>query len=356
MSKIIKLPGLIDPHVHLRDPGQTYKEDFYTGTSAALAGGYTTILDMPNNLAPVTTLGRLENKIKIAKEKILCDVGFHFGSLGDNLDEFEKISEKVIGLKLYLSQTTGGFIIPKKKAEAVFRRWPKNKVILVHAENKMLDYIIKLVSVFKNKVYICHVGRKDEIIKIRKAKDDGLAITFGTTPHYLFLTNKDFKKNGPFAFMKPPLGSKKDQDFLWKNIRFVDVIESDHAPHTIEEKESNRPPFGVPGLETTLPLLLTAAAKGRITIEQIVEKCYENPAKIFNIKTNEKTHSEVDLNQEYVIENKNLKTKCGWSPFAGWKVKGKVKRVFIRGKKVYEGEKVLLKPGSGKILQPIKES
>ncbi len=122
MSKLI-LPGLIDPHVHLRDPGQTWKEDFHTGTSAALAGGFTTILDMPNNKIPIITSKRLNEKIKIAKEKIVCDVGFYFGSLGDNLDQFEKVSKKILGLKLYLNQTTGNFLVDKKMLKKIFIAW-----------------------------------------------------------------------------------------------------------------------------------------------------------------------------------------------------------------------------------------
>lgn len=181
MSNLI-LPGLIDPHVHLRDPGQTQKEDFYTGTSAALAGGYTTILDMPNNKVPITTLEKLEKKIKIAKEKIVCDVGFYFGSIGENLGEFEKLffysssererveklslnssrqartiknlSSLIFGLKLYLNRTTGNFIIEKNLLESIFTTWlstfqsmslcssilsTKNvKPILVHAERRLI--------------------------------------------------------------------------------------------------------------------------------------------------------------------------------------------------------------------------
>jgi len=144
---------------------------------------------------------------------------------------------------------------------------------------------------------------------------------------------------------------------LWKNLRYIDVIESDHAPHTIEEKEGKNPPFGVPGLETTLPLLLTAASEKRLTIEDIIRLCHTNPAKIFGIRqfdsSNYRTKVEADLSEKYTIENKSLLTKCKWSPFDGMKVKGKVKRVFIRGKKVFENGKVLVKPGFGEILKAI---
>src|SRR6185369_14429606 len=124
MGKIITLPGLIDPHVHLRDPGQTHKEDFYTGTSAALAGGYTTVLDMPNNAEPITTLERLEAKIASAEKQIVSDIGFHFGTLGDNFAEFEKVIDKVTGLKIYMNVTTGNFKIDAGSLTEIYKAWP----------------------------------------------------------------------------------------------------------------------------------------------------------------------------------------------------------------------------------------
>lgn len=350
MNNLI-IPGLIDPHVHLRDPGQTHKEDFYTGTAAALAGGFTTILDMPNNKTPITTLKLLNEKIKIAKNKIVCDVGFHFGSLGDNISELKKIKQKVIGIKLYLSLTTGGFVIPKEKVESIFKSWPKNKIILLHAEDDTLDFVISLSKKIKNKIHICHISTAQDLKKIIKAKGEGIKISCGVTPHHLFLIQNDVKRLHGYGKMKPPLQNKKDQKFLWKNLKFIDVIESDHAPHTIEEKRGEKPAFGVPGLETTLPLLLTAVSKKKLKINDIVRLCHINPAKIFNIKTNPKTKIEVDLNSSFIIHNSSLFTKCKWSPFEGMKVKGKVVRVFIRGKKVFENGKVLAKPGSGKTIR-----
>lgn len=349
MSKLI-LPGLIDPHVHLRDPGQTWKEDFYTGTCAALAGGFTTILDMPNNKIPIISSKKLYEKIKIAKEKIVCDAGFYFGSLGDNLEEFEKVKDKVIGLKLYLSLTTGGFIIPKEKVKNVFSNWPKDKVILLHAEDDTLDFAINLTKRLGNKIHICHISTDSDLKQIMKAKGENLPITCGVTPHHLFLAQADVKHLGAFGRMKPPLQSKKDQNFLWRNLKFIDVIESDHAPHTIEEKREEIPPFGVPGLETTLPLLLTAVSEKRLIVEDVIRLCSINPAKIFNIKIDKQTRVEVDLDSSFIINNSSLFTKCCWSPFDGWKVKGKVKKVFIRGKKVFENGKILAQPGFGKIL------
>jgi len=349
---MIKLPGLIDVHVHLRDPGQTNKEDFFTGTSAALAGGFTTILDMPNNKVPIITLERLKEKIKVAKEKIVCDVGFYFGSLGENLKDFKKIQSQVFGLKIYLNQTTGNYIVDEKVFRKVCEVWPKKMPILLHAEANVIEQIIEIAGQASQKIHICHVSSEKELQTIISAKKKGYKVTCGVTPHHLFLTAADEKKLGPYGMMKPSLKTKKDVDFIWKNLKYVDVIESDHAPHTIEEKKFNKSPFGVPGLETTLPLLLTAVSKKKLTMDQLIKLCFNNPKKIFNIKTDKNTFIEIDEKEEYIINNKNLKTKCSWSPFNGWKVKGRVKKVYIRGKKVFEDGKLLVKAGFGKVIKP----
>ena len=350
MAYKIILPGLIDVHVHFRDPGQTHKEDFLTGTKAALAGGFTTVVDMPNNAVPVTTQKLLNEKIKIAKSKAVADIGFHFGSLGNDLSEFKSISTKVFGLKLYLNVTTGNFIIGKKELEIIYCKWKSKQPILLHAESDMLYTVFQIVKKTKKRTHICHVSSKLELEKIIKAKKSGLPITCGVTPHHLFLTRDDEKRLGAYGKMKPYLKSRTDVAFLWKNIEYVDVIESDHAPHTVKEKESEAP-FGVPGLETTLPLLLTAAGEGKISIDDIIQLCHTNPAKIFNIPTDPKTSIEVTM-EKYKIQNINLKTKCSWTPFDGMEVVGKVTRVILHGKTVFENGKVLAKAGSGKYISP----
>lgn len=346
---LIKLPGLIDPHVHLRDPGQTGKEDFFTGTSAALAGGFTTVIDMPNNKIPITTLRLLKEKQKIAREKIVCDIGFYFGSLGDNLEEFPKVQNLAKGLKLYLNETTGNFIIEKGRVEKIFRAWG-SKPILLHAEGDAVEFIINLVKKTGKTVHFCHIAAQKDLELIIKSKEENLPITCGVTPHHLFLNETNIKKLGPFGKMKPYLKSKKDVGFLWKNLQYIDVIESDHAPHTFEEKRGENPPFGVPGLETTLPLLLTAVFEHRLVIDEIIRLCYTNPAKIFNIRTYPQTYIEIDQNTKYEIRNTNLLSKSGWSPFHSYKVTGRIERVFLRGKKVFEDGEILAHPGSGKIL------
>ncbi len=338
-NTMITLPGLIDPHVHLRylDP---HKEDFLSSTFTALAGGFTMVLDMPNNNPPITTFPRLQAKIDQANHYTRYDIGFYFGSLGGNLAEFEKVKDLVLGLKLYLNMTTGGYIINEATMNKIYKKWHEvtggKKPILLHAEEDVMESVVKIIKETNQPTHICHVSSEEELTKIIQIKKAGLPITCGVTPHHLFLTKDDLKKLGPFGLMKPPLKTKRDQEFLWENLQYIDVIESDHAPHTKEEKESSNPPFGVPGLETTLPLLLTAMHQRKITKEEIINKCYTRPKEIFHVPDQTGTHIEVDENEEWEIKNENLYTKCKWSPFNGWKVKGKVKRVFIRGTKVYE--------------------
>jgi dihydroorotase-like cyclic amidohydrolase len=347
---MITLPGLIDSHVHLRDPEQTEKEDFFTGTSAALAGGFTMVVDMPNNLTPITTSERLTNKQQIAEKQIVCDIGLHFGTLGENFNEFPKVQNDVLGLKVYLNQTTGNYIVDEEVFKKICAAWPVGKPILVHAEEDILESVLIIGNEHKQHIHVCHVSSQTELRIILYAKEKGWNVTCGVTAHHLFLTENDAKKLGPYGKMKPSLKSQKDIDFLWRNMKYIDLMESDHAPHTLEEKESDNPPFGVPGLETTLPLLLTAMNEGRITKDEIIEKCYTSPKNIFHLPDQEQTNVEVDENEEWTITNENLFTKCKWTPFNGWKVKGKVKRVTLRGTKVFEDGNILVKPGFGKIL------
>lgn len=345
----ITLPGLIDIHVHLRDPGQTHKEDFLTGTSAALAGGFTMLADMPNNATPITTKELLDEKIEVAKKKIVCDLGFYLGSLGTNLQEFERITRTALGLKLYLDITTGGFIIDEAAVNAIYDAWKSSQPILLHSEEDKVSTIVSAVKRTGKKSHFCHVSSQHELQQIIEAKEQGLPITCGVCPHHLFITGDDVSNLGPYGRMKPFLKSKKDLEYLWSNIRYVDVIESDHAPHTREEKESENPPFGVPGLETTLPLLMTAVDNGRIEEADIIRLCYDNPRKVLNLDTQEDTHIEVEKGI-FEIKNADLKTKCGWSPFDGWKVSAKVRKVVLRGSTVFENGTILAQPGSGRIL------
>jgi dihydroorotase-like cyclic amidohydrolase len=347
MTEILTLPGLIDIHVHLRDPGQTHKEDFTTGTSAALAGGFTMVVDMPNNATPITTLETLTEKLQLASEKTVSDIGFHYGSLGDNLDTFEEAAKHAIGLKLYLNNTTGGYLLDVQHLKDIYAAWPKEKVVLLHVEEDVIDIAIESMKDLDRPVHVCHMPSKEILSKIIDAKKRGLPITCGVCPHHLFLTTEDRERLGVYGDMLPSLKTREDQEYLWEHLDDIDIFESDHAPHTHEEKQAGA--HGVPGLETTLPLLLTAMKQGKITLEQIIDRCHTAPARIFNLPASDDTHVEVEMS-EYEIKNEDLKTKCGWSPFAGQKVYGKVTKVVLRGETVLENGQILAQPGSGKVI------
>ena len=356
---MIKLPGLIDAHVHPRGlPTDSYKEDFYTVTQAAVAGGFTTILDMPNNpKTPTLTLNLLREKQKIAEKKIICDVGFIFGTNGQNLSEFKKVAKYVFGLKVFLSFSTGNLIVNPKTLKQIAKIWPIPPIggpILLHAENS--DTIQKALSILKNskhQIHICHISSKDELEQIIKARNEGINVTCGVTPHHLFLTDQDAKKLGPIGMVKPSLKSQDDVNFLWHHLKDIDIIESDHAPHSKEEKLSNNPPFGITNLETTLALLLTAMKDKRISLEEIIDKCFTKPKEIFSITTDNDTFIEIDENKKWVVDENKLFTKAKFTPYNNWQLTGKVEKVFIRGKKVFEKGEILTKEGSGKILKNI---
>lgn len=353
--KLLKLPGMIDVHTHLRDPGATDKEDFYTGTTAALSGGVTVICDMPNNPIPTISLKALKDKQKIASDKAVCDYGLIFGaSQDDNTSEFKKVVQRTIALKVYMDQTTGTLLVERLGLlEKIFEMWESEKPIMVHAEDATLAKAISLAAVYKRHVHFCHVSLASEVELIKRAKEQKIKISAEVTPHHLFLTENDVKKLGPFGIMKPPLRTQRDQDALWKGIKdgTIDMIATDHAPHTLKEKKGAKPPFGVPGLETALTLLLSAYKQKRLTLNQVIKLYHDNPRKILNLPTQKNTYIMVDLDKKYELENKDLKTKCGWSPFAGWSLYGKVQEVVLRGKTVYKDGKILVKKGYGKNIR-----
>jgi carbamoyl-phosphate synthase/aspartate carbamoyltransferase/dihydroorotase len=343
-ENLIKLPGLIDAHVHLREPGATHKEDFETGTRAAVAGGYTTIIDMPNNPKPTVTPEALYEKINLAQGRIYCDLGFHFGATAESVDYYNELGNKFRGLKLYMSHTTGPLLVDKNEdLEKIFSIYPKNRPILIHGEGEAFDKAIELAKKYNHRVHICHVSQEREVSVIRKMKQDGFPITCEVTCHHLFLNDNDAKQLGPWGSMRPPLQPEKDRLALWKaiNDNTIDIIASDHAPHTMEEKMSDKPPFGVPGLETTLPLLLTAVNEGKLSLERLIELTSKKPAEIYRVNIDKDTFTLVNMTEKGVINSKRLFTKCGWSPFDGMELRGKVFKTVLRNETVFEDGIVL---------------
>ncbi|MFH1863545.1 MAG: amidohydrolase family protein [bacterium] len=355
-AEYIKLPGLADPHVHLREPGATHKEDFETGTMAAIAGGFTTILDMPNNPEPTIFPEALQRKIVLTGNRIYCDVGFHFGATAKGVEYFEQVKDQVFGLKIYMNHTTGTLLMEDRdELNRVFSRWPREKPVIVHAEGETLATAITFARINDKRLHVAHVATKEDVEMVREAKEEDLPVTCEVTPHHLFLTEADEQALGSFGIMKPSLKTEMDRLALWENLKLgvIDMIATDHAPHTREEKLSEKPPFGVPGLETSLPLLLTAVAEDKLTLDQVVELTSTNPRKIFGLPDvrMDETYTLVDLKKSYLINSNNLKTKCGWTPFEGMRVTGEIRQVVLRGQIVFDGESMLSEP-RGNIVYP----
>ena len=351
MGRVIQIAGMVDPHVHLRDLDWAHKATFASETAAALAGGYWAVLDMPNTPPSTVSGAALELKRARLAESALCDWGVYFGaSQSDNRAAFASVIDDVCGLKIYCNATTGDLLVDDQALrERMYAAWNPARVIAVHAEGETVPCILDLVRKTRKPTHFLHISTAQEIGYLRAAKEAGLPVTIGVCPHQLLLTEDDVPALGGFGLMKPTLKTSSDRDALWQAIgdEVVDVIESDHAPHTLAEKLSDVPPYGVPGLETTLPLMLTAVREGRVTLEQVIALVADNPRRIWGLTCPPETYALVDLDATYTIERQNLRTACGWSPFEGMRVTGKVIETWIRGTRVYDGERVLVEPGFG---------
>jgi dihydroorotase-like cyclic amidohydrolase len=345
------LPGLIDVHTHLRVPGGEHKEDFATGTAAALAGGVTMLLAMPNTTPPLTTVQVMRQTRATAETDIRCDVGLFAGASPEHVAQLPALSAYANALKIYLNDTFGPLRVEDVPTlRACFQQWPREKLIAMHAEKQSVAVGIGLAATYGRPVHFCHISRREEIELIADAKGRGLPITCEVTPHHLFLTAQDANKLGPLGDMRPLLGSQDDVDALWSHIHdTVDCIATDHAPHTLQEKASPNPPPGIPGLETSLPLMLTAVSQNRLTLERLIELMHHNPRRIYDLPAQPDTHIEVDMIPN-TIRNETMISRVGWTPFAGLEVAGRVVRVVLRGELVYEDGRLLAQPGDGRLL------
>ena len=338
------LPGLVDVHVHLRVPGGEHKEDFRTGTAAALAGGFTTLMAMPNTRPPLITVDDYQIAQNASVKDSLCDVFLYAGASDQHIAELPALARQAPALKLYMDETYGELRVQGLETlTQIAQTWPVDKVLALHAEGDSVAIGIGLAATYNRPVHFCHISRKEEIELIAAAKARGLPVTCEVTPHHLFLTKSDAARLGPLGDMHPRLAEQADVDALWQHINTtIDCIASDHAPHTLEEKtRSETPPPGVPGLESTLPLLLTAAAQGRLSYTRLIELLYSNPMRIFNLPKQPDTWVEVDEQAHYTFPDHPLYTKCGWSPFTGHEMTGRIINVVLRGKKVVKDGSVL---------------
>jgi carbamoyl-phosphate synthase/aspartate carbamoyltransferase/dihydroorotase len=352
---MIELPGLIDPHVHMREPGGTHKEDWDSGTSAALAGGVTLVLAMPNTRPPVFDETTLDLAQAAAKSKARCDYAQFLGAGPDNADwELHAgLPQRAAGLKMYLDQTFGQLRLDDMTLWMEhFRRWPKDLPIVAHSESRSMAAVVLMAAVFDRPVHIAHVSLKEEILLIRAARERGIRVTCEVCPHHLFLTREDIpavsRGHPGRGEVRPRLASREDVDSLWANLDVIDCFATDHAPHTLAEKDGDNPPPGFPGLETLLPLLLTAVREGRLSMDQLVEKSVTNPRRIFGLPEQPETRVEVDDQAVFELHAAQMHSRCGWTPFEGWKVRGRVTGVVLRGRQAFKDGWVVVEPGYGR--------
>jgi dihydroorotase-like cyclic amidohydrolase len=349
---MLTLPGLIDVHTHLRVPGGEHKEDFATGTASAVAGGITQVLAMPNTRPPLATTAVLQTTRATAAATSYCDVGLFAGASPPVIEQLPSLAPYATALKIYLNDTFGDLRVDELPIlQACFATWPRHKLIAMHAEKQSVAVGIGLAAAYDRPVHFCHISRREEIELIATAKARGLPVTCEVTPHHLFLSEEDLPRLGTLGDMRPVLGTAVDVAALWEHLLggTVDCIATDHAPHTLAEKQSDNPPPGVAGLQTSLPLMLTAVVQNRLSLEKVIELMHTNPRRIFNLPEQPQTFVEVDLEEPFLVTNSAQLSRCGWTPFAGMWLHGRVQTVTLRGQPIY-ADGALLGPPQGQLI------
>ncbi len=339
------LPGIIDVHTHMRDPGLTHKEDFTSGSKACARGGVTTFIDMPNTI-PVTVIEKaLMDKKDMMVGRSYVDYGFHFGgSKKDNSEEIKKVLDKVASTKIFLNMSTGDMLIEDEKVvENIFR---ESRIISVHAEEGMVEKAIEFCKKYDKELYLCHLSKASEIELLKQAKAEGVKVFGEVTPHHLFLNVDDVnatERSKMLLRMKPELKERSDNEALWKALAdgTLDSIGTDHAPHLIEEKLAKLT-YGVPSVENSLEMMLNGVKENRITFERLIEVMCKNPAKIFKIKNKgdiavgyDGDLVIVDINDNSPIKDDKVITKANWTPFENCNRGGRVLTTILRGEIVY---------------------
>jgi dihydroorotase len=378
------LPAGIDLHVHFRDPGFTYKEDFSTGSQAAAFGGISCVFDMPNTKPHATSIQTLKEKTQIASEKSYVDFGLYAAISDENVGRLAEISPFCSGFKLFLGGSTHSLQLSSQNLRvALLETNRTKKITLIHAEdeyclnthkdkeNNLVDHlrcrsaeceetairtIINNSHNLSSPIHICHLSSCEGFEILRKKPQN---FSVGVTPHHLFFDVNTIDTKQAFYKVNPPIRSSFDRDTLWYGVnhKFIDIFESDHAPHLEKEKnvEFNDAPSGLPGIETMYPLLLTAMKKGQVTIDTLLTMLCERPAQLLNIPKGkieigrDADFIVVDLRKTEVITAENLHSKCGWTPFERFQAVFPSK-LFIRGEKVIDDHQLLVQPGSGKCV------
>jgi dihydroorotase len=378
-------PGVIDDQVHFREPGLTHKATIASESKAAVAGGITSFIEMPNTNPQTTTIEKLEEKFDIASETSWANYSFMFGGTNDNLEEILKVDAKnVAALKLFLGSSTGNMLVDNPEVlEKIFSS--TKLLIAVHCEDEgtiqknLKQHIDKFGDDIPMKYHpiirsedACYLssskaielakktGARLHVFHVSTAKETQLfsnkiplkdkKITAEVCVHHLWFTDDDYEKKGTFIKWNPAVKTQKDKDALWKALldNRIDVIATDHAPHTLEEKNNvyTKAPSGGPLVQHGLVAMLEAHHQGKISIEKIVEKMCHNPAILFQVEKRgfikEGYFADlviVNINNPWTVKKDNILYKCGWSPFEGTSFKSRISHTFINGSLVYKNFK-----------------
>lgn len=386
-GKVI-LPGLIDVHVHFREPGQSYKEDWVTGSKGAVSSGVTTVFDMPNNNPPVLSVEALESKRELIQGRSYVNYGLYMGYNGTNLDEINK-AEGICGIKVYCAHSTGDMGISDEYYDDLFQNVNKDLKLCFHAEDedcieknkddfkgiddpsvhskirnsecaqRMVRKICGFSKKYKRPIHICHASTEEEVLEVARHEEFGA--TCEVCLRHLMFSVDDYDAMKNFLKVNPPVRSKEEVFGLWKMVKSggVDVLATDHAPHTVEEKEEpyDKAPSGMPEIEMFLPALLNTVNDEGLTLEEVVRLCCEGPAKLFNIDGKGKVEVGydadlvvVDMDKVKVVKNDEVYSKAGWTPYAGNSFQGWPVMTFVSGKLIFNDGKFVGKPCGKEVL------
>ena len=380
------LPGLIDDQVHFREPGLTNKGDIHTESRAAVAGGITSFIEMPNTNPQTVTMKKIEEKIKIASINSVANYGFMFGGTNTNIDEIKSLDDrKVAGLKLFLGSSTGNMLINKKEViKEIFKS--SKLVISVHCEDESIirknlnHYLgmygknipfkfhpkirsseacfkssseaIKLALETGARLHVFHISTGKETKLFSKKPLEEKQITSEVCTHHLWFSDKDYESKGSRIKWNPAIKTEADKVALWEalNEDKIDVYATDHSPHTLDEKKLpySESPSGGPLVQHGLIAMLDSVNKGKITLEKFVEKSSHNPAKIFKIKhrgfLKESYFADmvlIDLKGSTKVTKNNIMYKCGWSPFEGYIFNSSILKTWVNGELIYSDGKIV---------------
>ncbi|MCQ2219536.1 MAG: dihydroorotase [Paludibacteraceae bacterium] len=380
------LPGVIDTHVHFREPGASQKGDFQSESRAAVAGGVTSIMDMPNNTPQTTSMAEWEKKAELAAQKCLTNYSFYLGATENNLEEIKNVDpKKVCGIKLFIGSSTGNMQINNDEAmKQIFKEAPillavhceDNAMIQANTEKYKAEFgenpipisyhelirnsdacykstsnAIDMAVRYGTRLHVLHLTTAKELALFSNKPLADKKITAETCVNYLWFDDQDYERLGAKIKCNPSIKKEKSRDNLLKGIvsGHIDTIATDHAPHLLADKEGDclHAASGIPSIQHSLPMMLELAKKGNFSREQVVEKMCHNPARLFDVEKRgflrKGYYADIVLiepNTHYEVKKEDLQYKCGWSPMEGANLSYKVSQTFVNGKLVYDEGKI----------------